>query len=274
MFSKDKNDGIIRSYNQVGFLDNSSDGNYIYRLFEIGSFFKNRKRIEFVMELMGIKSISIYPDRKEVDTLVGRGQDIISEVESDCATKRSYLSIQNATLDKLRDGNFERGSMLSMKEQIHQQQHKVHVAENDLERAEFNLRCHKGLLGMLRPVVKHMMDVDKVKMPIGILDKIPNESVTGLAYENGGPFSTSIYQSSCEFVSSFIKSIDSIYSECHPVNDVHKMNAGWKFRYTHCRDYYRQDMEALRISTTLNEYAEFMTKLDLASESKNKLIKN
>lgn len=32
-------------------------------------------------------------------------------------------------------------------------------------------------------------------------------------------------------------------------------------------------MEALRISTTLNEYAEFITKLDMAGEIKNKIIK-
>lgn len=273
IFSKDKHDGIVRNYSQVSFIDNSSNGNYIYRLFEIGSFFKSRKQVDYVMKLMGIESINIYPDKIEVKSLVERGQGFIVEAESSCAQKRAHLNIQNAILDKMRNGDFERGSILSMKEQIHQQQHKVNVSQSDLNNAEFNLRCHKGLLGLLRPSVRHMMDIERVKMPVGILEKIPEESIPSMAYENGGPFSAAIYKMSREYVDDFIKSVESIFKECNPLNDTHAMNSGWKFRYLHCRDYYRNDNEIIRKATSLNEFADFMTKLDMAKESKAKLIK-
>ncbi|MFT4271544.1 MAG: hypothetical protein QM578_11080 [Pantoea sp.] len=272
VFSKDKYDGNVRNYNQVSYIDNCSDGNYIYRLFEIGSFFKNRKKIKTVMELMGVESISIYPDKIEVKNLVERGMSFIADAEAICSTKKTHLSIQNATLDKIRNGDCERGSIFSLKEQVQQQQHKAHIAQSDLDKAEFDLRCHKGLLGMLRPVVKHMMDVDKVKMPIGIIDKIPDESIPCVAYENGGPFSAMVYKISREFIDEFINSVDFIYNVCNPVSDIHTMNSGWKFRYLRCRDYYRKDNELLRKIASLNEYAEFMTNLDMEKESKHKFI--
>lgn len=274
MFSKDKHDATVRSYNQISYIDNSSDENYIYRLFEIGSFFKNRKKIEAVVELMGIDSIKIYPDKIEIKNLVQRGLDFIGEAEANCAKQRNHLSVQNATLDKMRDGYFERGSILSMKEQVNQQQHKAHIAKSDLDKAEFNLRSHKGLLSMLLPVVKQMMNVDKVKMPIGILNEIPDESIPSMAYENGGPFSAVIYKVSREYVDDFIKSVESIFKKCNPVSDTHTMNSGWKFRYLHCRDYYSIDNELLRKSTKLSEYADFMTELDMAKEIKTKFIKS
>jgi len=272
-YSKDPLDSNVRNYQSIVYTKSSSDNSYVYRVFELSLFFKSKAKIEFVSDLMGIDNLSVTPSSDEIVLLVQRGNELISDALKYHEQEKSNLDVQKAVLLNISNGGGDRKSGLSLKEQYFNQSIKVSHIESGLKIAEFNLLCYKGLLGGLRPIVEHMLDKDKVRLPVGILNKVPNENLPSSTYS--GEDSTrlvSIYKYSWCMVTDIVNAIDSIYRVCTPSKDMKVMSSGWKYRYKYCKEFYKKDNFVLRQATTHSEYSDAMAAVDLAKENKLTLL--
>ncbi|UVC28253.1 hypothetical protein [Pantoea sp. SOD02] len=272
-YSKDPLDSKVRNYQSIVYTKSSSDNSYAYRIFELSLFYRNKDKIEFVLDLMGVNNLNITPDSDEIELLVQRGNELISDALKHYGQEKCNLDFQKAALLNINNGGGDRKSGLSLKEQYFNQSIKVSQAESSLKEADFNLLCCKGLLGKLRPIVEHMLNKDKVRFSVGILNKIPNERLPSSTYsgENSTRF-IYIYKYSWSVITDIVNSIDSIYRVCTPSKDVQVMNSGWKYRYKYCKEFYRKDNFVLRQATTHCEYSDAMAAVELAKENKLSLL--
>lgn len=273
LYSKDPLDSNVRNYQSIVYTKNSSDNCYVYRIFELSLFFKNKDKIRFVLDLMGIENLNVNPDPDELELLVQRGNKLIADALKYYEQERLNLDFQKSALLNISNGGGDRKSGLSLKEQFFNQSIKVNQAESSLQNADFNLLCCKGLLAKLRPVVEHMLNKDKVRLSVGILNKVPNEQLPSSTYS--GENSTKliyIYKYSWCVVTDIVNAIDSIYRACNPSKDVQVMNAGWKYRYKYCKEFYKKDNFMLRQATTQSEYSDAMAAVELAKEKKLTLL--
>lgn len=272
-FSKDALDQKVRNYRSLTYIESTSENNFVYRMFELSLLFKNRGKVNFVLDMMGVDCFNFFPKVDEIESLVRYGNELIKDAQGLYEREKENIDYQKGMLVNLGNGKGDSRSSLSVKEQFYNQKIELSQAENRLKKADDNLTCCKGLLGMIRPMVEHMLNKDKVKLPVGILNKIPDELLPSSMYCEGAETQRAyIYKYSWKEVTDVIKAIDSIYHVCNPSADVHTMNSGWKFRYKHCREYFKKDNHQLRQSTTHSEYADTMTAIEMYEESKLKFL--
>ncbi|MBD8163715.1 hypothetical protein [Erwinia persicina] len=273
---KDEGLSIIFNFSPAIFDTNNASGGYVYRVIEIYRIFKMRGFIESLSLITEREFIKIFPEVNELMAIISTGKLIckrerekrdirLSELE---AVKKRFEDASIGTAHRPAGYNDRRDWMADLEA-------KINTSESSLKDAEKALIVSRGLLALIRPVVEHMLNVAKVKLPVGILAELPEDNLPSYVYCDGGVFSNGIKAACVAWteMDALEKAIKNIVDSCHPSGDKHKMNSLWhKFRMQHYYFYYSQHGENARMFFSAKEYVDKMTEIDIARERKQKTL--
>jgi len=275
-FLKDENLLIVNNFCQTIFNSESAHSAYIYRSVEIHRIFKMRNAIESLSLITEDYSLKIIPSVDEVIDIIAMGKLIykrekekldarLSELE---IVKRQFEGASNGTANKTAGYVDRRHWMVDLDT-------KIKTSESSLKDAEMALAVSRGLLALIRPVVEYMLNVVKMQLPVGILADLPEATLSSHVYSGNGVYGSGIKAAIAAWaeMDALEIAIKNIVDSCHPSNDKHKMNLLWhKFRMQHYRFYYGKNGENARMFFSANEYVDKMTAIDIARESKQKIL--
>ena len=275
-FMKDENLSIVINFRNAFFNEESTNGAYIYRTIEIYRIFKMRGVINSLSLITESYLIEVFPDVNELKAIISTGKLIckrekekldkrLSELE---AVKKQFEGASNGTAHKPA-GYIDRRNWIADLET------KIKTSESSLKDAEKAFIVSRGLLALIRPVIEHMINVAKVKLPVGILAELPEDNLPSYVYCDGGVFSNGIKVACVAWaeMDTLEKAIKNIVDSCNPSSDKHKMNSLWhKFRMKHYYFYYGKHGENARMFFSAKEYVDKMTEIDISRENKQKLL--
>lgn len=273
---KDDDLFLISNFSPAIFNCDDSHGAFVYRVIEIHRIYKMKSIIEYLSLITESDSIKILPEVNEVAALISSGKLIfkrekekrdvrLSELE---IVKRQFEGASNGTANKPAGYVDRRHWMVDLDT-------KIKTSESSLKDAEMALAVSRGLLALIRPAVEYMLNVVKMQLPVGILADLPEATLSSHVYSGNGVYGSGIKAAIAAWaeMDALEKAINNIVDSCHPSNDKHKMNLLWhKFRMQHYRFYYGKNGENARMFFSANEYVDKMTAIDVARESKKKIL--
>jgi len=275
-FIKDKSLSIVTNFRQAFSNDESTSGAYIYRVIEIYRIFKMRDVIQSLSLITENNPIEVFPDVNELMAIISKGKLICKREEEKRDTRLSELEAVKKRFEDASNGTAHKpAGYIDRRDWMADLEAKINTSESSLKDAEKGLIVSRGLLALTRPVVEHMLNVAKVKLPVGILAELPEDILPSYVYRDGGVFGHGIDTACVAWaeMDTLEKAIKNIVDSCHPSGDKHKMNSLWhKFRMQHYHFYYGEQGENLRMFFSANEYVDKMTEIDIARERKQKTL--
>lgn len=273
---KDDSLFLITNFSPAIFNYNDSQGAYVYRMIEINRIYKMKAIIESLSLITESDSIKTLPEVSEVVAIISSGKLIckrekenldarLSEIEM---VKRQFEGASNGTANKPAGYVDRRHWMVDLDT-------KIKTSESSLKDAEKALAVSRGLLALIRPVVEYMLNVVKMQLPVGILADLPEATLPSHVYSGNSVYGSGIKAAIVAWaeMDALEIAIKNIVDSCHPSNDKHKMNLLWhKFKMQHYRFYYGKNGEKARMFFSANEYVDKMTEIDIARESKQKIL--
>lgn len=268
----------IYSYESVPFEDDHGNGGFAFRIIEVYRLFKMRGDIEELEEIIGERLFTIYPEVAELKILLARGKLICKEAKLYRDNRLNELEEIRTRFEQARKGGGYRPKQyVDAREWLADLELQVLRGQSSLEEAEYCLKCRRGLLGLLRPAVMHMLNVMKVTLPVGILNDIPEDDLPGITYSAGSSEGRGLksHQYAWQELNKLENAVKHIVISCTPSNDRYEMNnRGGKWKYKHYRYYYSKQAGQLRKLLTAREYVENMRVMSMTKEIKTSYLKS
>ncbi|MGP2751532.1 hypothetical protein ACTVJ7_03155 [Serratia bockelmannii] len=257
-FDNDLN--IIACHHVIPFDVSHGDGGYAVRAIEIYRIHKMEALLKQFEKLTGYVVPRSNCTAEEIHLLIEQGEKVCLEAEEKVAEIKNEIMLCDRDLGNAKRGvgEISRWSS-SIKDSVTQANNSLERAHTKITEAHGVVAARKGLLGLLREPVEHMLANGEKGFKGKVLTRIPLEPLPAHTYRKGmysEGLRSHIY--AWELMDELEGALRSIIQKCTPPTDKYALNHGGLDRALLAVEYYSVPGETLRNVMTVDEYINLM----------------
>lgn len=250
----------VSNYHIVPFDESHGDGGYAIRTIEIYRLHKMEPLLKQFGQLTGYVPPRADCTPQEIHMLIKQGEKICLEAESKVSDIQNEIMLCEREL-----GNAKRGVSDisrwngSIKEAIIQAKNRLERTQTKLIEANAIVAARRGLLGLLREPVEHMLMCGEKGFKGKILTLLPLETLPTYTYRKGmysEGLRSHIY--AWGLMDTLENALRAIVNKCTPPTDKYTLNQGGLDRALLAVEYYSISGEEWRNVMTVDDYINLM----------------
>ncbi|MFV8987964.1 hypothetical protein [Serratia fonticola] len=250
----------VSNYHIIPFDESHGDGGYAIRTIEIYRLYKMEQLLKQFEQLTGYVPPRANCTPQEINLLINQGEKICLEAESKVSGIENEIMLCEREL-----GNAKRGVSDisrwngSIKEAIIQAKNRLERTQARLTEANATVAARRGLLGLLREPVEHMLMCGEKGFKGKILTLLPLENLPAYTYRKGmysEGLRSHIY--AWGLMDILENALRAIINKCTPPTDKHTLDRGGLDRALLAVEYYSISGEEWRNVMTVDDYINLM----------------
>ncbi|HHQ6628275.1 TPA: hypothetical protein ACSTL5_004842 [Serratia fonticola] len=250
----------VANHHVIPFDESHGDGGYAIRAIEIYRLHKMEPLLKKFEQLTGHVPPRADCTPQEVHMLIKQGEKICLEAESKVSDIQNEIMLCEREL-----GNAKRGVSDisrwngSIKEAIIQAKNRLERTQTKLTEANATVAARRGLLGLLREPVEHMLMCGEKGFTGKILTLLPLETLPTYTYRKGmynEGLRSHIY--AWGLMDTLENALRAIVIKCTPPTDKHTLDRGGLDRALLAVEYYSISGEEWRNIMTVDDYINLM----------------
>lgn len=250
----------VSNYHIIPFDESHGDGGYAIRAIEIYRLHKMEPLLKQFEQLTGYVPPRAGCTPQEIHMLIKQGEKICLEVESKVSGIENEIMLCEREL-----GNAKRGVSDisrwngSIKEAIIQAKNRLEQTQTKFTEANATVAARRGLLGLLREPVEHMLMCGEKGFKGKILTLLPLENLPAYTYRKGmysEGLRSHIY--AWGLMDILENALRAIVNKCTPPTDKHTLDRGGLDRALLAVEYYSISGEEWRNVMTVDDYINLM----------------
>ncbi|EQA5354903.1 hypothetical protein [Serratia marcescens] len=257
-FDNDLN--IIACHHVIPFDVSHGDGGYAVRAIEIYRIHKMEALLKQFEQLTGYVVPRSNCTAEEIHLLIEQGEKVCLEAEEKVAEIKNEIMLCDRDLGNAKRGVGEISRWSSgIKDAVIQANNSLERAHTKITEAHAVVAARKGLLGLLREPVEHMLANGEKGFKGKVLTRIPLEPLPAHTYRKG-MYSEGLRSHICawELMDELEGALRSIIQKCTPPTDKYALNRGGLDRALLAVEYYSVPGETWRNVMTVDEYINLM----------------
>ncbi|WP_288446807.1 hypothetical protein [uncultured Serratia sp.] len=257
-FDNDLN--IIACHHVIPFDVSHGDGGYAVRAIEIYRIHKMEALLKQFEILTGYVVPRSNCTAEEIHLLIEQGEKVCLEAEEKVAEIKNEIMLCDRDLGNAKRGVGEISRWSSgIKDAVTQANNSLERAHTKITEAHAVVAARKGLLGLLREPVEHMLANGEKGFKGKVLTRIPLEPLPAHTYRKG-MFSEGLRSHiyAWELMDELEGALRSIIQKCTPPTDKYVLNHGGLDRALLAVEYYSIPGESWRNVMTVDEYINLM----------------
>lgn len=257
-FDNDLN--VIACHHVIPFDVSHGDGGYAVRAIEIYRIHKMEALLKQFEQLTGYVVPRSNCTAEEIHLLIEQGEKVCLEAEEKVAEIKNEIMLCDRELGNAKRGVGEISRWSSgIKDAVTQANNSLERAHTKITEAHAVVAARKGLLGLLREPVEHMLANGEKGFKGKVLTRLPLEPLPAHTYRKG-MFSEGLRSHiyAWELMDELEGALRSIIQKCTPPTDKYVLNHGGLDRALLAVEYYSVPGESWRNVMTVDEYINLM----------------